>query len=247
MTIDQGRQFMKSGWDRESLHGTDQANKVPAPPFEDAFDETALIALPDPQSAPLAQRDIVAVMAGRRSRRLLDEQAPISAEALSFLLWATQGVREVKGGRIFRTVPGAGSRHPYETYLYISRVTGFAPGIYRYIGTRNALLPVRLAEPEVLQGHLTDAMFGQWFHCAVALFWVCNPYRAEWRYADCAHKMALLDAGHIAQNGYLAAEALGLGCCAIGAYVQEPLDALLGVDGSEEFTCYAAVFGVEKG
>ena len=39
---------------------------------------------------------------------------------------------------------------------------------------------------------------------------------------------------------------MGIGCCVIGAYIQEELDALLGVDGDNEFACYAALFGPAK-
>jgi nitroreductase len=71
---------------------------------------------------------------------------------------------------------------------------------------------------------------------------VYNAYRCEWRYVEHSHKVSTLDAGHIGQNAYLAAEALGIGCCTIGAYIQE-IDSLLGVDGENEFCVYIGVFG----
>jgi nitroreductase len=52
-----------------------------------------------------------------------------------------------------------------------------------------------------------------------------------------------LDAGHVCQNLYLASEAIGAGTCAIAAYDQEKMDALLDVDGMEEFTIYLAPVG----
>jgi SagB-type dehydrogenase family enzyme len=86
-------------------------------------------------------------------------------------------------------------------------------------------------------------MLKQFFNCAVALYWVFNAYRCEWRYTTHSHKVSAIDAGHIGQNGYLAAEALGLGCCELGAYNQKDVDRLLGVDGTEDFTVYIGVFG----
>ena len=62
----------------------------------------------------------------------------------------------------------------------------------------------------------------------------------EWRYAEAAHKVIALDAGHVCQNLYLAGEAAGCGICAIAAYDQEHSDALIVVDGEEEFTIYVA-------
>jgi nitroreductase len=53
----------------------------------------------------------------------------------------------------------------------------------------------------------------------------------------------LLDIGHVCQNLYLAAEGIGGGVCAIGAYVQEAFDELLGIDGKNEYVVYLAAVG----
>lgn len=55
--------------------------------------------------------------------------------------------------------------------------------------------------------------------------------------------MIAIDAGHVCQNLYLAAESIQCGCCAIGAYAQEKMDEFLQVDGDEEFTFYMATVG----
>ena len=233
------RHFLKSGWTAGPMSGSDQQKGVPAPPFEDAFDEKKLIVLPDPKSAELAKRDIVRIMEERISRRKFSG-GPVSLNVLSFLLWACAGVREIRGGRIFRIVPSGGSRHPFENYFYADKVTGLEPGLYRYIATRNAVLPV--SSGKGLKEELDRCILDQWRDCAFAAFWVINAYRGEWRYTDLSQKLAALDAGHICQNAYLAAEALGIGCCAIGAYLQE-IDAVLGIDGNDEFCVYAGIFG----
>ncbi len=69
------------------------------------------------------------------------------------------------------------------------------------------------------------------------------PYRAEWRYNIASHKAMLLDAGHICQNLYLACESIEAGTCAIAAYDQEKVDALLGLDGENEFSVYLSPAG----
>ena len=237
--FEKGRQFMKSEWTEDAMSNTDQLNGVPMPPYENEFDESALIALPDPKSANLKKRDIVQVIEERISRRKLGA-GPISLNDLSFLLWASAGMREIAGGRIFRTVPSAGSRHPFESFFYADKVDGLKSVLYRYIATKNAIVPVSFKEG--MKDELNRCIKNQWFNCAVAVFWVFNAYRCEWRYTHHAHKIAVIDAGHICQNAYLAAEALGIGCCAIGAYLQE-IDAVLGVDGDNEFCVYAGVFG----
>jgi SagB-type dehydrogenase family enzyme len=52
-----------------------------------------------------------------------------------------------------------------------------------------------------------------------------------------------MDVGHIGQNLYLAATALNLGCCTVGAFFDEEVDRLLGVDGKEEISIYLGAVG----
>jgi SagB-type dehydrogenase family enzyme len=73
--------------------------------------------------------------------------------------------------------------------------------------------------------------------------WSAIPYRMEWRYGLAAHKVILLDAGHVCQNLYLACEAIGAGTCAVAAYDQELMDKLLRIDGNDEFVIYLAAVG----
>lgn len=73
--------------------------------------------------------------------------------------------------------------------------------------------------------------------------WSAIPYRTEWRYSVLSYKDILIEAGHICQNLYLACEAIGAGTCAIAAYSQKLMDALIGIDGEDELTVYLAPVG----
>jgi nitroreductase len=55
--------------------------------------------------------------------------------------------------------------------------------------------------------------------------------------------MIAMEAGHVCQNLYLAAESIGAGACAVLGYDQERMDSLIGVDGTDEFTIYMASVG----
>ncbi|MBI3945406.1 MAG: SagB/ThcOx family dehydrogenase, partial [Armatimonadetes bacterium] len=182
----------------------------------------------------------------RRSRRRFTPE-PLTLEELSFLLWATQGVREAHprdGGTItFRTVPSGGARHPFETYILVNRVTGVKPGLHRYLPLDHRLYLVRTGED--LPRRVGEACLEQEFvgQGAVVFIWTAIPYRTEWRYTHLAPKIVAVDAGHVCQSLYLACEAIGAGACAIGAYLQEEMDAFVGVDGEEEMVIYAAPVG----
>lgn len=241
------RRFMTDALRREvDFSRTDQNRGVPAPKMQKTHDPRArLIRLAGPEewAGQIGRIDLAAAIGGRKSRRHFSAQS-LELTELAFLLWATQGVRKVLGrGTALRNVPSAGSRHSFETYLFIGNVAGVPPGLYRFLPFENQLVHIRDIEE---MGHvLGQAAYGQKFvgTAAVTFAWACIPYRTEWRYGLTAHRVMLLDAGHVCQNLYLACEAIDAGTCAIGAYDQQAMDELIGLDGEEEFTLYLAPVG----
>ena len=224
---------------------TDQNRGVAPPPLQKPPRE-------DQQPIPLPERDafealrgtdLVDAISSRRShRRFLDQ--PLSLTELSWLLWSTQGISEIIApGCALRTVPSAGCRHAFETYLLASNIETLDVGIYRYLPVDHALVLEHPADN--LPTALVRATLGQAFTAAapVTLAWTVIPYRMEWRYDIAAHRVIAIDVGHLCQNLYLACAAIGAGTCAIAAYHQEQMDALLKVDGEDEFTIYLAPVG----
>lgn len=245
-SIETGRRLLKAtSWARAQEIETDQKKGLPHPPLQKPAPEGAsLLKLPDPKALQVGQVSVVDAIASRRSRRRFTSD-PLSLEELTFLLWATQGVQRVvrDGVATLRTVPSAGARHPFETYLVVNRIVGLEPGLYRYLPLDHALVFLR-ADPD-LPAKVTEGCLGQEFvgQGAAVFAWTVLPYRTEWRYSTFSHKVIAIDAGHMCQNLYLACEAVGAGTCGIGAYHQEKMDALLGVDGEDEFTIYLASVG----
>ncbi|MDP8236031.1 MAG: SagB/ThcOx family dehydrogenase [Candidatus Erginobacter occultus] len=225
---------------------TGQSREVAPPPFQKPVPASAeRVGLPGGSEAlrRLAKLPVGEAIIARESRRDFGAD-PFSIEELSALLWAVQGVKRVLSpAAALRSVPSAGARHSFETYLAANRVEGLAPGIYRYLPFDGEL--VRLAGGKDTAQRAARACLGQGFvaEAAAVFFWTAIPARMEWRYGAAAYKVIALDAGHVGQNLYLAAEALGAGVCAIAAYDQEACDRLLGVDGEEEFTVYIAAAG----
>ena len=221
---------------------SDQEKGMPPPPLQKVPPgEIPDVALPScDELGGMALRQAIE---RRRSRRKYSA-APLSAAELSFLLWATQGVQKVfrEGMAAFRTVPSGGARHPFETVLVVRNVSGVGPGRYRYMPLQHGL---RLECPAPSREEVSAACAGQDFVATapVVFLWTAVPYRTEWRYGPAAAKLMALDAGHVCQNLYLAAESLGLGTCAVGAYIQDAADRVAGVDGSSEAVVYIAPVG----
>lgn len=229
---------------------TNQARGFPMPPVQKPAPEGAtVIPLPDWRGEVIPQGSLDQLILGRRSVRKYAEEG-LSAGEVSYLLWATQGVRSVKAGRVMRTVPSAGNRHSTECYLALTRdvkgvggETLFQAGLWHYLPLEHALH--WLGHPEGLAEKISEACLDQDFvgRAPLVFFWACVPYRTEWRYAEASHKVIAIDAGHICQNLYLAAGSIGCGACAVAAYRQDKADALLGLDGGEEFVIYMAPVG----
>lgn len=229
---------------------TDQAMGVPMPPVQKPVPEgETVIGLPEWRGEVLPKGSLEQLIESRRSVRKYGEEG-LTAGELSYLLWATQGVRKVKGERVMRTVPSAGNRHATECYAALTRdvkgadgKTVFQAGLWHYLPLSHALH--YLGCPERLPELISEASLGQDFvgQAPFVFFWACIPYRTEWRYAEASHKVIAIDAGHICQNLYLAAGSIGCGTCAIAAYRQDKADALLKLDGEEEFVIYMAPVG----
>ena len=240
------REFLKDSLRLKiNFNQTDQNQGVAPPPVQKPQrPDQQLIELPDEENRQkMLGTDLIDAIDRRRSHRRFTDQS-LSLDELGFLLWSTQGVKGVIGpGCTLRTVPSAGCRHAFETYLLVNRIEQLPNGIYRYLPLEHALVAEQ-RNIDIRQ-RLTQATLGQAFIASapVTFVWTVIPYRMEWRYLTAAHRVILLDAGHLCQNLYLACEAIGCGTCAIAAYRQEDLDRFLGLDGEEELVVYLAPVG----
>jgi len=226
---------------------SDQSKGIDPPPFTNPIKGKVLTlpAFDDVLTTP----DYMQLLNTRRSLRSYSGKAMTQAQ-LAFMLWSAQGVQAHRGNvATLRTVPSGGARHPFETYIAVQAVEGLEPGLYRYlpmehVGEKLATIEY-LGTIEDYTEKITAMLAGQaWAAKApVVLFYSCVPYRAEWRYVQAAHRVVLIDLGHLGQNVMLSAEALGLGSCCMAAYDQQLCDELLGLDGLNEYTVYAISVG----
>ena len=120
---------------------------------------------------------------------------------------------------------------------------GVESGLYRYISFKHKLLFIKSIEDA--ERKISELTYDQTFvgKGAVIFCWVAIPYRTEWRYTIVAHKFIAVDLGHVSENLYLACEAIDLGTVAIGYYEQKKFDALLELDGKDEFVVLVAPVG----
>ena len=181
------------------------------------------------------------VIAQRRSIREFSHQS-ITFSELSQLLWATQGITSREWGFEFRAAPSAGALYPIETYLVVNRVEEIPPGLYHYNIKEAQLILLK-------EGHfgsdLSHAGLGQEMleEASCVFIWTAIVERSKWKYRERAYRYIYMDVGHIGQNLYLATTSLNLGCCTVGAFFDEEVDRLIGVDGKREISVYLGAVG----
>jgi SagB-type dehydrogenase family enzyme len=204
-----------------------------------------IISLPDPEFDNDAT--LMKVLASRRSRRNYDPQKSLDLKVLSTLLWATQGAtakHDTPFGPLFlRTAPSAGALYPIETYLNVRLVAGLESGIYHF---RPHYFDLEFLKKGDYSDECTAAALNQKIvkSAQVTFVWTAVVERSKWKYLQRAYRYIYLDAGHIGQNLYLAAETFQLGCCTIGAIFDEEANTLIGIDGINETVVYMATVGI---
>lgn len=239
---DAGRDFLEYT-KYTNMDITDQQRGIPMPPLETQYDiTTQKIRLKDITKLDMGKVSFIDLVNNRRSVRKY-EDIPMDLDELAYLLWCTQGVKKISGGSsVLRTVPSAGARHAFETYVLVSNVEGLKKGLYRYIALEHMLCPFNLDGDIHLK--IAAACLGQTFILTgnAMFIWVAITERMKWRYQERGYRYMFLDAGHVCQNLYLAAESIGCGTCAIGAFDDDEINGIIGTT-KDDFVIYGACVG----
>ncbi|MEM0481536.1 MAG: SagB/ThcOx family dehydrogenase [Nitrososphaerota archaeon] len=176
----------------------------------------------------------------RRSIREYEDK-PLTLEQLGQLAWAAQGITEVRYG--FRTAPSAGATYPLEVYIVVKK-EGMPEGVYHYVPREHVLELVKRGD---YSRELMSACLDQeWVRDAAINIVITAIYeRTTYRYGERGRiRYVHMEVGHVGQNVYLQCVSLGLGCVVIGAFYDEEIKRILGVD---EEPLYVIPVGVKKG
>jgi SagB-type dehydrogenase family enzyme len=180
------------------------------------------IELPSPKETgglPLAD-----ALGRRRSVREFASRAVTWGE-IGQLLWAAQGITDRTGG--LRAAPSAGGLYPLE----VDSVT--ASGVFRYQPGSHTLVR---RHPHDVRAALARAALDQESVAAAACVFAISavPSRTTHRYGHRGIRYVQMEAGHVAQNLLLQAQALGLVGAPVGAFDDEALARALHAASGEE-------------
>jgi SagB-type dehydrogenase family enzyme len=187
--------------------------------------------------------DFFSLIESRRSSREYSRQ-PVSLRDLGILLKYSCGVVQIDENGIGRRAqPSGGGRFPLEVYVVVSVPGQDLPsGLYHYDveGHQLDILWKREFSADDMK-----AFFSQdWMERASFVVFITAAFgRTQAKYGERGYRYVLLEAGHVGQNMYLAAQALGIGCCALGGTHDAVVEKLLDVDGVRESLVYSIGFG----
>lgn len=171
------------------------------------------ITLPEPRSVSVSYEHMVK---NRESVREYSETA-LSLNQLSDLLYWSFGYSGLSSekGLARRAYPSGGGKYPVEIYILILKKGTVPLGLYHYNVKSHSLEHISMYDmgyvlsPEENQ----DAFVKK---SGAIIFFSFVKGRSVEKYGALAYKLAFLEAGHISQNMYLLAKALGLGVCGLG-------------------------------
>jgi SagB-type dehydrogenase family enzyme len=210
------------------------------PPLYKQYPRAPAIALPPPdlENGGLPTEHAIV---RRRSTRDYSGRS-LSLAELSRMLFLGSGIATDQWGQKHRTAPSSGALYPIEIYPVVHSVSGLERGVYHYGFERHEL---RLVNPGDWRARVVEQGIGQAFlgEANVVVFLTMILQRMRFKYQDRAYRYGLIEAGHIGENLYLAATSMGLGACAVGAFMDDDMNALLGVDGVEEAIVYMLALG----
>lgn len=213
-------------------------------------------ALPLPAASEDLPLSLGRALRQRRSlRHFLPESMPL--QILSDLLFYSAGVtgeEQFQLGqrtwrRALRTHPSGGALYSVELFVVIRDVRGWeGPGpVYCYNPLTHGLVPIPTA-PDVARAVVhtsaSPSSVVNLEHAQVVLALVGVMAVESAKYARRGYRFVLQESGHLAQNALLTATALGLGGVVMGAFYDDEVNRLLGLDGVGESVLYMLPIGV---
>ena len=184
--------------------------------------------------------DFFGLLSKRISRRDFLPTLPAKDKLAVFFHYAL-GIMDLTTGR--RAHPSAGARYPLDAYLVVFEGNQDIPsGVYHY-AIKNQALEILWQRSFSLEERVVLSQNEMIKKAPALLVLTATFSRTQNKYGARGYRHLLIEAGHIGQNVYLLAEALGLACTGIGNINEDVLEELLAIDGIKESVVYTLLFG----
>jgi SagB-type dehydrogenase family enzyme len=192
----------------------------------------AEIALPSP--AHRGKVSVEEALKARRTHRSFQPR-PLTLNQFSQILWAAYGVTDRKYGSFLKTAPSAGALYPLDIYGVVGQggVETLAPGIYHFFPENHA---VELLKQGDLRAEVArNALQQMWMAKAPLMLIITGEYnRSSIKYGPRGVTYTHIEAGHVGQNIFLQAEAIGLKAGIVGAFNNRSVVTTMGLPPSHD-------------
>jgi len=180
-------------------------------------------------------------LGSRCSDRVFDGTA-LSVPELATLLARGYGLGPADDPHRGRPVPSGGGLYPLDLYVVQLQEGAIPAGVFHYHVGLHALQPI--AEGCVRREAADASLYPEIVATASTLLVVAaDMLRTRGKYGERAYRLALFETGHVAQNLYLAAAALGVGIVALDGFYDDRLHRLLELDGIVEIGLLVVALG----
>ena len=193
---------------------------------------SAEIALPSPSHKGTVS--VEEALKARRTHRSFQSR-PLTLKQFSQILWGAYGVSAQKYGSFLKTAPSAGALYPLDIYGVVGEggVETLTPGIYHFRPENHA---VELVKQGDLRAEVArQALQQMWMARAPLMLVITGQYnRSSIKYGPRGVTYTHIEAGHVGQNIFLQAEALGLKAGIVGAFNNRGVVATMGLPPSHD-------------
>jgi SagB-type dehydrogenase family enzyme len=193
-------------------------------------DKEGLMKLPDPQVE--GNISLEQTISARRTIRSFSNKS-VSLSFLSQMLWAAHGITGPDNFK--RSAPSAGALYPMDLYAAVGQnaVKELDAGVYHYHPKGHAISKITEGDQRL---SLAEASLHQmWMAAAPINFIITAEYpRITGKYGRRGLRYAQIEAGHIGQNLFLQAVALGGAAGIVGAYHDHKVINVLRIPESHE-------------
>ncbi len=193
---------------------------------------SGLAAMKIPLNPPrFTKENLNSLLEKRYSCRNFREKA-LNLDDIAGILWATCGKKHDADTGATRTIPSAGATYALELYIVIGRnsVDKLKEGVYHYLIEEHSLELVLEGDK---RADLARACLNQNFikEAPVSLIITAKFQRTTSCYGARGRQYVYMEAGHAAQNTYLAVTNLGLATVEVGAFIDDSVKKALNFAG----------------
>jgi SagB-type dehydrogenase family enzyme len=208
--------------------GSGQTRGRQLPPYK-TYPENRKVPLPPPAGGSLTVEDAITK---RESVREFSDR-PLTMNELSRILVSADGLTRPWGTRAHRSTASAGALYPIELYIVVAQVDSLEAGLYHFQAEDTSLALIKAGDfsRDIYEACGEQDAVGS---SPITVIITARFERVTQKYADRGYRYVYMESGAAGQNIYLQATALGMGTVAVGAFNDDAVNRLLGIDGREE-------------